>query len=50
MRQAIFTGANDLAISPDGQFLALATGGDAEVYRISDGLLVNSRHYGGTIF
>ena len=50
MRQAIFTGANDLAISPDGQFLAVASGGDAEVYRISDGLLVNSHHYGGTIF
>jgi hypothetical protein len=50
MRQAIFTGANDLAISPDGQFLAIATRGDAEVYRISDGQLVNSHHYGGTIF
>jgi hypothetical protein len=50
MRQAIFTGANDVAISPDGQFLAIATGGDAQVYRISDGQLVNSHHYGGTIF
>ena len=50
MRQAIFTGATDLAISPDGQFLAIATRGDAEVYRISDGQLVNSRHYTGMIF
>ncbi len=50
MRQAIFAGANDLAISPDGQFLAIATRGDAEVYRISDGQLVNSHHYSGTLF
>jgi WD40 repeat protein len=50
MRQAIFTGASDLAISPDGQFLAIASRGDAQVYRISDGLLVNSHHYTGTIF
>jgi hypothetical protein len=50
MRQAIFTGATDLAISPDGQFLAIALRGDAEVYRINDGQLVNSHHYTGPIF
>jgi hypothetical protein len=51
MRQAIFTVfASDLAISPDGQFLAIASRGDAAVYRISDGQLVNSHHYSGTIF
>lgn len=43
--------ANDVALSADGQFLAVAmTGGDADVFRISDGLLVNRHRYSGTIF
>jgi hypothetical protein len=43
--------AADVAVSADGQFLAIADGtGDVQVFQISDGSLVNTRHYSGTIF
>ena len=49
--QTLLASASDLAISPDGQFLAIANSeGDAQVFRISDGSLVNSHHYGGRVF
>ncbi|HLK89751.1 MAG TPA: hypothetical protein VKZ18_07650 [Polyangia bacterium] len=51
--QSVETAFNDVSISPDGQFLAVAQGsklnnGDAVVYRISDGSLVRTLHYGGS--
>lgn len=41
---------DDLAISPDGQFLAIATDGDVRVHRISDGARVATRHYSQPVF
>ena len=53
--QSIDTLFNDAAVSPDGQFVAVALGsngtaGDAVVYRVSDGSLVRTLHYGGGPF
>jgi hypothetical protein len=53
--QSIDTAFNDAAVSPDGQFVAVALGsngssGNAVVYRVSDGSLVRTLHYGGGPF
>jgi WD40 repeat protein len=49
--QIVPTVASDVAISPDGQFLAIAdTENNVKVFRISDGSLVNTHHYGGSVF
>jgi DNA-binding beta-propeller fold protein YncE len=53
--QSIDTAFNDAAVSPDGQFVAVALGsndssGNALVYRVSDGSLVRTLHYGGGPF
>ena len=44
------TAPNDLAISPDGQFLAIAATEGVTIYRISDGARVRTRPYGQTAF
>lgn len=44
------TQANDVAISPDGLFLAIADLLDVKVFRISDGVMVGSRHYADSLF
>lgn len=41
---------NDLAISPDGQFLALVQDAGVSVYRIGDGKRMGRREYGQVIF
>ena len=49
--QSIDTPFADAAVSPDGQYVAVALGsGDAAVYRVSDGSLVRTHHYGGGPF
>jgi DNA-binding beta-propeller fold protein YncE len=44
-------GANDVAISPDGQYVATGdASGHVAVFRIDDGSLVNGHQYGGSVF
>jgi WD40 repeat protein len=44
-------GINDVAVSNDGRYVAVAkNNNDVAVYKISDGSLVQTRHYSGAIF